>query len=148
MEARFPIVAVIAVVVVVLVVLAMVTLYLTLRVTGWRRLGHFAGGAHERAEALLRELLTEAEYDQLRRCGYLEVRSPSRSTRTYRVPRGLGRVAVHEGDVEIEALCVMPVGWLPPGDIVLTHKLMIEGDEQEYLRRANHFRLWPIQWSI
>jgi len=127
--------------------LAALVLGLALRVAAWTWRGFDAGRAHQRAEALLREVLTDAEYAQLGRCGYLEVRSPSRPTRTYRVPRRPGRVAVHEGDVEIEALCVVPVGRLPPGDIVLAHKLMIEGNEQEYLRLANHFRLWPVFWS-
>jgi len=97
--------------------------------------------AQERAEALLRIVLTETEYAQLGERGYLEVRSPSQPKRTYRVPQGPGRVAVHEGGVEVESLCVAPVEWLPSGDIVLAHKLMIEGNEQEYLRRANHIRL-------
>jgi hypothetical protein len=103
--------------------------------------------ADERAEALLRTLLTDEESAQLAQCGYLEVRSPSRPTRTYRVPRGPGRVVVHEEGAEIESLCVAPVGWLPQGDVVLAHKLMIEGNEPEYLRRANHFRVWPAAWG-
>jgi hypothetical protein len=52
-------------------------------------------------------------------------------------------VAVHEGGAEVESLCVAPAERLPAGDVVLAHKLMIEGDEPEYLRRANHFRRWP-----
>jgi hypothetical protein len=97
--------------------------------------------AEERAEALLRDVLTDAEYAQLGECGYLEIRSPSQPMRTYRVPQRPGRVAVHEFGVEVESLCVAPVEWLPSGDVVLAHKLMIEGNEQEYLRRANHIRL-------
>ena len=97
--------------------------------------------AHARAETLLKEMLTVAEYDQLGERGYLDVPSPSEPTRTYRVPRGGGRVAIVEGGAEIESLCVTPVDSLPPGDVVLVHKLMIEGDEQEYLRRANRYRL-------
>jgi hypothetical protein len=46
-------------------------------------------------------------------------------------------VAVAEGGVDVALLCIAPVDWLPPSDVVLAHKLMIEGDEQEYLRRAN-----------
>ena len=48
-------------------------------------------------------------------------------------------MAVQENGVVVESLCVAPVDWLPPSDVVLTHKLMIEGDEQEYLRRANRY---------
>jgi hypothetical protein len=36
-------------------------------------------------------------------------------------------------------LCLQPVEPLPEGDVVLMHKLMIEANEQEYLRTANHF---------
>jgi hypothetical protein len=96
------------------------------------------GQAQERAEALLKDMLTDSEYTQLGQSGYLEVRSPSLPMRTYRVPRKPGRVAVQEDGVEVESLCVAPVEWLPPSDVVLAHKLMIEGNEQEYLRRANH----------
>ena len=92
-----------------------------------------------RAEALLRDLLTEDERRRLARDGYLGVPSPSRPSRTYRVPRRRGLVRVYEGGALVMTLCVGPVGWLPDGDVILLHKLMIEGDEAEYLRVANRF---------
>ena len=95
--------------------------------------------AEGRAGALLEDLLTEDERRQLGRDGYLGVPSPSRPGRTYRVPRHRGQVRVYEGTTLVLALCVEPVEWLPDGDVVLLHKLMIEGDEAEYLRVANHF---------
>jgi hypothetical protein len=95
--------------------------------------------AHERAEALLRDLLTEEEYRQLNRRGYLEVPSPTRPRRSYRIPRHQGQVKVFEGGVPIMALCVQSVEPIPDGDAVLMHKLMIEGNEEEYLRVANRF---------
>lgn len=95
--------------------------------------------AQERAEALLKELLTEEEYRQLNRKGYLDVPSPSRSFRTYRIPRHQGQVKVYEGGIPVMALCVQPVEPIPDGDVVLMHKLMIEGNEEEYLRIANRF---------
>jgi hypothetical protein len=111
----------------------------------WRRRNSQLELAHrvaqDRAESLLKDVLTPEEYAGLGERGYLEVRSPSLPARTYCVPRGRGRVAVQEDGLIIESLCVAPVDWLPPGDVVLTHKLMIEGDEQEYLRRANRYRL-------
>lgn len=97
--------------------------------------------AQDRAEALLRDLLTAEQYTRLGEQGYLEVPSPSQPTRIYCVPKGPGRVAIQEGGLLVESLCVAPVDWLPPSDVVLTHKLMIEGDEQEYLRRANRYRM-------
>jgi len=97
--------------------------------------------AQDRAEALLRDVLSAEEYARLGERGYLEVRSPSQPSRIYCVPKGPGRVAIQEDGLLVESLCVAPVDWLPPSDIVITHKLMIEGDEQEYLRRANRYRL-------
>ena len=103
--------------------------------------------AQERAEALLKELLTEDEYRQLTRCGYLEVRSRSRPRRTYRVPRHQGQVKVYEGGVPSMGLCVQSVEPIPAGDVVLMHKLMIEGNEDEYLRIANRFE-YPATPSV
>jgi hypothetical protein len=97
--------------------------------------------AAARAEALLRELLGAEPYEQLVRRGYLEVPSPSDPRRTYRIPRRRGTVKVYEGGVPLMALCVRSVEPIPDGDAVLLHKLMIEGNEAEYLRVANHFDL-------
>lgn len=95
--------------------------------------------AQERAEALLRDLLSEDDYRNLNRRGYLEVPSPSRPRRIYRVPRHQGQVKVYEGGVPVMALCVQSIEPIPDGDVVLMHKLMIEGNEAEYLRVANRF---------
>jgi hypothetical protein len=95
--------------------------------------------AEAQAGVLLEDPLTEDERRQLGRDGYLGVPSPSRPGRTYRVPRQRGQVRVYEGRALVMTLCVQPVEWLPDGDVVLLHKLMIEGDEAEYLRVANHF---------
>src|SRR4051812_27328877 len=61
--------------------------------------------AHARAEALLKDVLTDEEFAQLGERNYLEVSSPSQPTRTYRVPRRGGRVIVVEDGLEIESLC-------------------------------------------
>jgi hypothetical protein len=55
------------------------------------------------------------------------------------VPRHQGQVKVFESGVPIMALCVQSVEPIPDGDAVLMHKLMIEGNEEEYLRVANRF---------
>jgi len=97
--------------------------------------------AHERAEALLGQILSAEELKHLGERGYLDIPSPSVTERSYRVPRRPGRVGVVEKGIEIAFLCVAPVESMPPADVLLTHKLMIEGNEQEYLRRANHYLL-------
>jgi hypothetical protein len=95
--------------------------------------------AQERAEALLKHVLSEDEYRSLDRRGYLEVPSPSRPRRVYRIPRHQGQVKVYEGGVPLMALCVQSVDPIPDGDTIIMHKLMIEGNEAEYLRVANRF---------
>ena len=96
--------------------------------------------SEQRAEVLLRDVLSAGQLHQLRRRGYLDVPSPSRPNRSYRIPRSRDQVRVYEDGRLIERLCVQAVEPVPTGDVVLMHKLMIEGNETEYLRLANHFR--------
>lgn len=96
-----------------------------------------ADSARQRAEQLLAELLTEAELRQLKTHGYLDVRSPSCPDRVYRVYHGGGPVQVREAGRASVLLCVQPQVYLPEADVVLMHKLLIEGAERTYLRTAN-----------
>src|SRR5690348_11019335 len=95
--------------------------------------------AESRAKALLQEILTESQYQQLIKCGYLEVLSPQYESRIYRIPGSGGLVKVYERGCAIMELCLQPTEPLPDGDVVVMHKLMIEANEQEYLQKANHF---------
>ncbi|HEX9015195.1 MAG TPA: hypothetical protein VF960_04235, partial [Chloroflexota bacterium] len=95
--------------------------------------------AERKAEGLLQEFLSPDENRELENRGYLEVRSPSRDGRVYRVPRGRGMVSVYEGGRAVMSLCVQPVEWIPGADVVLMHKLMIEANEEDYLKTANQF---------
>ncbi|HEV7126666.1 MAG TPA: hypothetical protein VGN32_04400 [Ktedonobacterales bacterium] len=95
--------------------------------------------AEGRSRVMLRDLLSEHEYEQLTKSGYLEVKSPSNSERTYRIPGAGGLVRVYEHDTPIMELCLQPTEPLPEGDVIVLHKLMIQGNEQEYLAKANHF---------
>jgi hypothetical protein len=101
--------------------------------------------ARERAETLLAEMLSEEEYCLLGRKGYLEVSSPSIPERVYRIPRYRGRIHVYEDNRAVMSLCVQPIELVPDADVVLIHKLMIEGNEQEYLRTANRFEVTPFR---
>ena len=93
--------------------------------------------ARARAEALLAAQLPPDEYAQLQREDYLDVASPTVPHRVYRIRRYCDLVDVYEaGQLELR-LCVRPVARLPDADVVLTHKLMIAGDEGGYLRLAN-----------
>jgi hypothetical protein len=93
--------------------------------------------ADRRAEQLLRDILTEPEFRHLIRRGYLAVRSPTFPTRVYHVPQHQGPVTVYEFGKPVMRLCVQCVERVPDHDTVAMHKLMIEGNEREYLRIAN-----------
>jgi hypothetical protein len=101
--------------------------------------------ANRRAVMLVRELLSPNELDQLRRDGYLTV--PSRSTpgREYRIPERPGVVTVVDGGEPGVRLCLQPAHSLPEREHVIVHKLLLEGAEQEYWRRATRLngQRWP-----
>lgn len=106
------------------------------------RLGRILGeriSAERRAQSFMRELLTPHQYQQLTHVGFVEVPSPAIPDRVYRIPGSGGLVRVYEQGHAIMDLCLQPAESLPDGDVVLLHKLMIEGNEQEYLAKANHF---------
>ncbi len=108
----------------------------------WGRWSRVLGdriSAEHRAHQLMRELLSAAQYQQLARHGYVEVLSPTIPHRIYRIPGAGGLVRVYEQGHAVMDLCLQPVDPLPDGDVVVMHKLMIEGNEQEYLAKANHF---------
>ncbi len=126
-----------------LVILVVVVYYLS-QARGGRvgRLGESMSehlSAESRAKALLREMLSEGQYQQLIKFGYLEVSSPAYENRIYRIPGSGGLVKVYEKGCPVMELCLQPAEPLPDGDVVVMHKLMIEANEQEYLQKANHF---------
>ena len=104
--------------------------------------------AEERAAMLLAELLAPEDLAHLNERGYLVVRSPKRPNRVYHVPRQQGMVSVYDGGVLTERLCVGSTRKIPDGDAVLLHKLMIEGNEDEYLLLANHFSPRPYTFPL
>ncbi|HEY3284910.1 MAG TPA: hypothetical protein VGN26_21770 [Armatimonadota bacterium] len=95
--------------------------------------------AERKADSLLRRLLSTEEYQQLMSHGYLRVKSPNVPGRVYLVPRYRGLVRVYESGRAVMRLCVGPTEPMPDADVVLVHKLMIEADEEHYLRSANAF---------
>lgn len=93
----------------------------------------------ESAEVLLRDLLDEREYRQLKQRGYVDVASPNDPQRIYRIPSYAGLVRVYEGGWAVRELCLQSVEPLPNGDVVVMHKLLIQGNEPEYLARARQY---------
>ncbi len=104
--------------------------------------------ARRRALALLRSVLSPAEYHELMTHGCLTVPSPTRREITYRIPRGPGFVRVFEAGQPVVDLCVQPTACLPSDDVVLMHKVLIESDEAAYLATANRFPARPDRDSI
>jgi hypothetical protein len=90
-----------------------------------------------RAKAMLRRVLSESERSQLRREGFLEVSSGSVSGRRYRIPRRGSPVAVLEPSGNVVYLCLQPETPVAAEELVVVHKLMLEGAETEYWQRAN-----------
>ena len=103
-----------------------------------------ARSVSQRGESLLRGVLTTDEYERLSDCGYLDVRSPSRPGRVYRVPRDGGIVVIRENRHAIGGLCIQAVQPVPASDSVAMHKLMIEGAEEIYLQTANHLSVGTL----
>ncbi len=93
--------------------------------------------AERRAEVLLREVVGERGFGEMVRRGYLEIRSPMFPSRVYLVPERQGPVTVCEHGRPMMRLCVQTVDRVPDYDVVVMHKLMIEGNERDYLRIAN-----------
>jgi hypothetical protein len=90
-----------------------------------------------RAEALVRCVLSDSERAQLRRDGFLEVPSPSVEGRRYRIPRRGSPVAVLEPTGRVVYLCLQPETPVAEQELLVVHKLMLEGAEDEYWHRAN-----------
>ena len=105
----------------------------------WQGLARRWLGAEARADALLDEMLTERERRQLTQVGYVEVKSPHYPGRVYRIPDTPGRVRVFDRNRELYELCLEPEEPLPYSDVIALHKLMILGNEREYLATANRF---------
>ncbi len=94
-------------------------------------------GADRRAAELLRAVLTYEQYCQLKRRGYIDIPSSRDQERAYRVPHVPGLVRVIEKGRQTASLCLQPLERVPDADIVVMHKLMIEGDEETYRQTAN-----------
>jgi hypothetical protein len=94
-------------------------------------------------DELLRATLDASEYEVLTTRGYLDVASPTYPGTVYRIPRRGGMVTMYVQGRAVVDLCVVSTQPLPSGDIVIMHKLMIQGSEEEYLAQAHqHLAHW------
>lgn len=102
----------------------------------------------EIAEMLLRDSVTIQQYQHILNLGYLEISSRLYPNRYYRIPRERRRVQVYEvldtpsgrQHQKLGELCVIACEPMPDADLVLTHKWLLEADEQKYLNTANWVR--------
>src|SRR5438445_780854 len=92
--------------------------------------------AESRAKVLLREMLSENQFQQLIKFGYLEVTSPTIDNRVYRIPGSGGLVKVYERGCAVMELCLQPAEPLPDGGGVVIDKLMNRANEQECTQKA------------
>ena len=93
--------------------------------------------ADRRATLLLKEVLGEAAYEEFARKGYIEVPSRDFPGRTYLVKQWPEKVEVVEHGRTVAVLCAEPVSYVPPADLIVIHKLLIEDNEREFLKIAN-----------
>jgi hypothetical protein len=105
-------------------------------------------GAKRRASELLCAVLTPEQYGQLTQQGHIDIPSPSKPERVYRVPKYPGRVQVREKGKVTMWLCLQPYEWVPDADVVAIHKLMIEADEETYLQKANQITPFSVDYNI
>ena len=106
------------------------------RLPGWAAWNEWRE-ADERAERLLRTVLGDDGYRAFAEMGYIEVPSRKYPGRVYLIKRWPEKVTVIEKGRTAHVLCAEPESFVPPADLVVLTKLMIEGNEEEYLRIAN-----------
>lgn len=97
--------------------------------------------AKDRAERLLREHLSREQEEELKTKGHFHLELHVNGQRKrYRIERGRSRNVRQVDDTGriLKTLCAHPVAMVPDADTMLAQKLMLEGDEEGFLRIANH----------
>jgi len=89
--------------------------------------------AAERAEKLLEACLSSGQRESLRKSGWFVVYT--KSGRAYQIRRGRARNVVEVNTKR--TYCCHPVDGVPDADTMLAQKLMLEADEESFLRLAN-----------
>lgn len=98
--------------------------------------------ARERAAIILREHLTDAQKAELADKRYFTIRTlrPQGEERIYRIHRGRSRNVeqVDQNGKRLKTLCIHPDISCPDEDTMLAQKLLLESEEDQFLRIANH----------
>lgn len=95
----------------------------------------FSKIAIRRSERLLDRMLSSKQRKYWHRNRYIDVRSPAYPERLYRIPE-YGKVLCFDSGKLTKRLCIYSIDRLPLADKILSLKVMIESDEQEFLRIA------------
>jgi len=93
--------------------------------------------AKQRADELLKAHLTPQQREEFEQHNQFHLLIGDKK---YRIRRGRSRniQLVNEQGAVVKTLCAHPSVMVPDGDCLLAQKLMLETDEQEFLRIANH----------
>ena len=98
--------------------------------------------AEKRAELLLQEVLSPKQREELAAKRYftMETIAKTGERRIYRIHRGRSRNVeqVDESGRRIKMLCAHPVALVPDPDTMIAQKFMLETQEEDFLRIANH----------
>jgi hypothetical protein len=97
--------------------------------------------AEKRAEMLLQSVLDPAQREELKERGFftLETIAKNGERRIYRIKRGRSHNVeqVDASGRRIKTLCAHPRASVPNADTMVVQKLMLESQEEEFLRIAN-----------
>ncbi len=107
--------------------------------------------ADERAVKILTAHLTPEQREQYRREKCFEVLTTREGKiRRYRISHGwAGNITVLNGEgQQIEKLCIHPAKRIPFADNLLAQKLLLEADEDQFLKIANHTPLPALERVI
>ena len=95
----------------------------------------FTAIAVKRAEQLLDRLLTSKQRRYWHRNRYVDIRSPAYPNRLYRIPAH-GQIMCFDSGKLTKRLCIYSLDRIPLADKIVALKVMIESDEQEFLKIA------------
>jgi hypothetical protein len=102
----------------------------------------FSSHVIKKSERLLKGILTSKQRRQWERFRYITVQSPRAPGVVYKIPDD-GKIRMFEDGKPVTDLCIYPVEYLPIGDRVATLKLMVEADEDEFLKVAIRHEIRP-----
>jgi hypothetical protein len=108
----------------------------------WAIASRIREAANGRAERILKESLSPKQCEELAAKGYFELETirPTGERKLYRINRGrsanVQEIDAASGKI-VKRLCAHPTALVPDADTMLCQKLMLESQEDDFLRIAN-----------